>query len=114
MANKAKRPCNHVGCGELTSDSYCAAHKKLKHRQYKQQRTDKKEQDFYSSTRWRRVRAKKMANNPLCEICLSNGLLTGADMVDHIKPIKQGGALLDMSNLQSLCNSCHRRKTAKE
>jgi 5-methylcytosine-specific restriction endonuclease McrA len=35
-------------------------------------------------------------------------------MVDHIKPIKNGGDLMAMDNLQSLCVSCHNRKKAKE
>ena len=35
-------------------------------------------------------------------------------MVDHIIPIKQGGAKYDQSNLQSLCWACHSRKSAEE
>jgi hypothetical protein len=33
---------------------------------------------------------------------------------DHVVPIQRGGALLDESNLQSLCRACHNRKTAME
>ena len=35
-------------------------------------------------------------------------------MVDHIKPISIGGDRLHQSNLQTLCNSCHNKKSAKE
>lgn len=35
-------------------------------------------------------------------------------MVDHIQPIRFGGAALDMENLQSLCWSCHSAKSVKE
>lgn len=37
-----------------------------------------------------------------------------ADVVDHIVPIKKGGAELDESNLQPLCHSCHNKKTYYE
>jgi 5-methylcytosine-specific restriction endonuclease McrA len=40
--------------------------------------------------------------------------MTPAAMVDHIVPIRQGGAALDMNNLQSLCWSCHCAKSIKE
>ncbi len=47
-----------------------------------------------------------MAAEPLCRMC---GRL--ADLVDHIVPIMDGGAVLDEENLQSLCTACHARKT---
>jgi 5-methylcytosine-specific restriction protein A len=34
--------------------------------------------------------------------------------VDHVQPIKEGGARFDAANLQSLCVSCHNAKTARE
>ena len=64
--------------------------------------------DFYQSRRWRSLRALKLRHDPLCEECQRNGLL------DHIVPINKGGAPLDMSNLQSLCNKCHAAKTARD
>ena len=50
----------------------------------------------------------------MCEECLKAGRLTPAQMVDHIVPINKGGARLDIENLQSLCNACHARKSAKD
>jgi 5-methylcytosine-specific restriction protein A len=35
-------------------------------------------------------------------------------MVDHIKPVSIGGSRLEQSNLQTLCNSCHNKKSANE
>ena len=70
--------------------------------------------DFYQSRRWRSLRSLKLQQNPLCEECEKNGILRPADMVDHIVPINKGGAPLDMSNLQSLCNRCHAIKTARD
>ena len=50
----------------------------------------------------------------MCEECSRLGRLTPAQMVDHIVPINKGGGGLDKSNLQSLCNACHARKSAKD
>ena len=70
--------------------------------------------EFYQSTAWRKLRAIKLHQQPLCEECLRRGAMTPAQMVDHIRPINEGGAALDLRNLQSLCNSCHNRKSARE
>lgn len=34
--------------------------------------------------------------------------------VDHIVPIALGGAEYDLNNMQTLCEECHKKKTAKE
>lgn len=69
---------------------------------------------FYQSTAWRKLRAVKLAREPMCEECARQGRVTPAQMVDHIIPINKGGAPLDVDNLQSLCNACHARKSAKD
>ena len=56
----------------------------------------------------------KLQANPVCEECLRRGLVTEATVVDHIVPINEGGAPLDMSNLQSLCAKCHNIKSGRE
>ena len=33
---------------------------------------------------------------------------------DHVKPVREGGARFDLSNLQTLCRDCHFRKTGRE
>ena len=70
--------------------------------------------EFYQSTPWRKLRALKLEQEPMCEECLKAGRLTPAQMVDHIVPINKGGTSLDIENLQSLCNACHARKSAKD
>ena len=39
---------------------------------------------IYNSERWRKLRAWKMVNNPLCEVCWQKGLATPAEDVHHI------------------------------
>ena len=70
--------------------------------------------EFYRSTRWRRRRLPKLDADPLCEECKRRGLVTPATVVDHIVPINEGGAAMDMDNLQSLCDKCHNRKSGIE
>ncbi|MGX1495174.1 5-methylcytosine-specific restriction endonuclease McrA [Labrenzia sp. MBR-25] len=65
---------------------------------------------FYSTSRWQKVAAKQLARAPICEGCEQRP----ATLVDHIKPIRQGGAKCDPENLQSLCRNCHAEKTAAE
>jgi len=68
----------------------------------------------YNTTRWRNVREQVLQCNPLCVNCESLGLLTVAQMVDHVEPVRLGGEFWDMDNLQPLCNSCHASKSARE
>lgn len=70
--------------------------------------------EFYHSTRWRRLRERKLRADPLCEQCAARGQIVPATVVDHIVPINEGGAPLDMQNLQSLCDRCHNRKSGRE
>jgi 5-methylcytosine-specific restriction protein A len=69
---------------------------------------------FYNSKRWRKVSSGFRQCYPLCEICEEAGLVVAAQCVDHIKPISQGGDKWSWANLQSLCNSCHARKSGRE
>lgn len=115
MPKKPKTPCRYPGCPKLVENGYyCEEHKKLIDKQYNLYERDKKAQRFYQSEEWKAVRRKKLSINPLCEECLRQGKLTKAVMVDHITPIRQGGAALDLNNLQSLCWSCHSRKSSEE
>lgn len=55
-----------------------------------------------------------MARSPLCAECLKRGVVTEGQLVDHIIPIADGGAEMDIDNLQVLCAACHNRKHAGE
>ena len=69
---------------------------------------------FYNSTKWRKLRKLFVAQNPVCVHCEQKGFTTAVAEVDHIVPIRLGGDPYDFNNLQSLCKSCHARKSAKE
>jgi 5-methylcytosine-specific restriction enzyme A len=62
---------------------------------------------FYRSSQWLRLRALVLRAQPQCELC---GAPSSA--VDHVTPVRAGGAPLDPANVQALCQQCHSRKTA--
>jgi 5-methylcytosine-specific restriction endonuclease McrA len=68
-----------------------------------------------TSSRWRdKVRQAYFAENPFCIHCPSH-LYTQATDIDHIKPWRFYPELFwDQSNWQSLCHSCHSKKTISE
>ena len=89
--------------------------KKKQTKQY----SDRSIGNFYHSTAWRKLRAYHIRHSPLCAECLKVGKITdctakGAGVVDHIKPISEGGQPLDLDNLQTLCAKCHAVKTGRE
>lgn len=69
---------------------------------------------FYQSQQWRRVRKQYLEQHPLCVECQSEGRIVPARVVDHIKPINEGGARFDFKNLQGLCDKCHNKKSGRE
>lgn len=72
------------------------------------------DRQFRSSAVWQQVRSKKLNLNPICEKCSLRNKIRKAEEVDHIIPLHKGGHRTILSNLQSLCNICHREKTRKE
>jgi 5-methylcytosine-specific restriction endonuclease McrA len=63
---------------------------------------------------WDRLRAVVLAEEPCCRPCLKADRVTLSTQVDHVKPIAEGGAPFERSNLQGICISCHSTKTALE
>ena len=56
-----------------------------------------------------RLRRAQLQRSPVCERC---GSAEGVQ-VDHVARLADGGAD-DLSNTQTLCEACHRLKTAAE
>ncbi len=46
-------------------------------------------------------------------MCDTAGRMVLATVVDHVTPISAGGAAFDLDGTQSLCPSCHSKKTAR-
>lgn len=62
----------------------------------------------YRSRRWQRVRrAVFVRDGWRCVLCGRAGRLEA----DHIRPVAKGGDWFALSNLRTLCRSCHVAKT---
>jgi len=60
---------------------------------------------------WDQLRKQTMKrDNYMCQPCKKLGFITNATQVDHIVPKSKGGTD-DLSNLQAICNDCHKIKT---
>ena len=106
-----KRPCACPTCTALVDikDRYCAIHKPSQ--------VDTRPSAYQRGYdhKWQRASKRFLSEHPFCEECLKQGKITLATDVDHKKPHKGNKALFwDMKNWQSLCHSCHSKKTAKE
>ena len=102
MPHAPLRPCLHPGCGALVQRGYCPAHKR------RDTRPSAWRQGYDKD--WTQLRNAYLMAHPICQLC---GQAVARE-VDHIVPIRRGGARLDARNLQSACLSCHRSKTARE
>ena len=58
-------------------------------------------------------RRRWLQAHPLCVECEKEGRVTAATVPDHILALVNGGEDAE-SNLQSLCEECHRIKTARD
>lgn len=70
---------------------------------------------FYQSARWHRLSLQFRKANPLCAKCLKEGHTRLGQCADHVIPLVQWtGDPYAVSNLQTLCKSCHSKKTINE
>jgi 5-methylcytosine-specific restriction enzyme A len=72
---------------------------------------------FYLSTEWRNLVASLTAERGRrCEQCGRTG--EGGERVrifgDHVRELRDGGALFDPLNVKLLCGACHATKTLAE
>lgn len=65
----------------------------------------------YNTKLWKSIRKTKLYRDPICQQCEADGRTEAATDVDHVLAISKGGEPWSMSNLRSLCHSCHSRKT---
>jgi 5-methylcytosine-specific restriction enzyme A len=107
MPTKPKRPCNHPGCPNLTSERYCDKHKPL-HVWVKPIDIPR-----MRGRKLQRERNRLFDSDPLCVECLKVGRTTPATQRDHIIPLAEGG-LDTQENTQGLCQDCHDKKSQEE
>ena len=63
------------------------------------------------------IRLEHLRLEPLCRMCLSEGVVTaclGLGLRGQVDHVDGNDANNDASNLQTLCVTCHGRKTAQQ
>ena len=114
MPQRAKRPCKKCGAVTGNKPAYCdqcgVPHQS---RAYDRTRGTSTQRGY--GYRWQQYRLMILRRHPLCADPFSiHGKQTVlATEVDHIKPLREGGTNRP-DNLQTLCKSCHSKKTANE
>lgn len=111
MPMRPNVPCTHPGCPELVpyGKRYCSEHEAA----HTGERPGAGKRGY--NKRWQKARKRFLSLHPLCEICGKEGRLTEATVVDHITPHRGEPVLFwDEANWQSLCKSCHDKKTWNE
>jgi 5-methylcytosine-specific restriction protein A len=66
----------------------------------------------YNHRKWRRIRRRKLAHNPLCELCLIENRVRPAEVIHHLvehaaDPVKF--FVVSLADLQSLCREHHEK-----
>ena len=72
-------------------------------------------QEFYNTNAWKQLRAKKLTEQPMCQLCQLNGMNNPATQVHHAMKffdqddeVNRWLLLLDPDNLVSVCDKCHK------
>ena len=113
MPPRTPKACRSRGCRNTTTDSdgYCSEHKGESWKSHKPGQS--RQQRGYGKP-WDVIRPRILKRDKgLCQEHLRQGVVTDAACVDHIIAKAHGGTDVD-SNLESLCWSCHAKKTARE
>lgn len=81
---------------------------------YDVSRNDDPFRKLYSTARWRRLRVRVKARQPLCAVCGNKA----TEEIDHVIParlwVAQGHDFWDEANLQGLCSIDHSKKSGRE
>lgn len=108
MPRRLPTPCAAPLCPALTTARYCERH------EYLGKDTRPSSSDRGYDAEWKKLRDAKLAADPYCEDPEGrHEEKVRGRTVDHIVPLPEGPRL-EWSNLQTLCLSCHARKTARE
>jgi 5-methylcytosine-specific restriction enzyme A len=116
MPQRPKKECAEPSCPKTIDhgQKYCDQHK-FRLKEHEQRRGTSSERGYNST--WKKARDTYLKKHPFCEVCKKEGRLTWGTAVDHIVPVingQQDPNLWNINNWESICQSCHSRKTAKE
>lgn len=116
MPPRTPKACRVRGCPNtsLERHGYCPEHAHLAKQGWEKSRKNKTTTERGYGHFWRKLRAAVLRRDKhLCQICKAKGKVTPATEVDHIKPKFEGGKD-ELTNLQAICDVCHKIKTKQE
>lgn len=58
---------------------------------------------WYGTARWKRLRARVLANGPICSVCHA----VAATAVDHVEHDSSNSRFWDIENLRPICKPCN-------
>ena len=80
--------------------------------------TKKVKNPVHHTNRWKLTSIAKRIKDPLCQVCMTKGIVTPATQADHIIPVNELIALgrdpYDINELQSICTYHHNEKNKQE
>ena len=109
---KVRSTCSQFGChNKSVNGGRCEDHQRVG-----QNKSSRPEYHaLYATSTWKTLRDAVLCKQPVCVKCVKDGRVTPATVVDHMTPHRGDTKLfLDVSNLASLCASCHSVKTGYE
>lgn len=77
-------------------------------------RAEKPWRAWYKTRRWQARRSRQLRDEPLCAMCLRDGVTTAATIADHVEPHRGDEALFFDGRLQSLCKWHHDKAKQSE
>lgn len=109
MPHAAYQECRYPRCRNYAATrGYCITHAELAREQI---RAHHHPSLAPNNRRFQWMRAAFLQRHPMCNLCHT----AAASVLDHITPHRGIARLFwDQSNWQSLCATCHGRKTARE
>lgn len=108
MPRAALRPCTYPRCNTLVSGGRCDLHS------LKNVKRDPAVKRLYNSKQWLSIRVTQLSSYPWCADCLKKNNYIPATEVDHIERHNGDPIKFFKGPFQSLCTSCHSRKTVNE
>ncbi len=115
MPARIPKRCRKQGCPKSTTDrgGFCSDHASQSNWSGWQKRKGTTTQRGYGAS-WRKLREQILIRDAgLCQEHMKKGVPVSGSHVDHIVSKANGGTDHE-DNLQTLCEACHKRKTATE
>ena len=113
MPKAPPTPCRAPRCREMASKSGMCAKHYVKPKAWVSSEGKSASERGYGP-KWRKTRKRILIRDSyLCQECKRGGIVTLAREVDHVLNKAAGGSEED-SNLESICITCHKKKTLSE